>query len=390
MNPRWIALWALLASALIPTTAIDAMGLTLPAIRAYFSVDSHVDMLTGLVGSAAAFSFAVSAPLMGRVIDRVGYRSVYVASLMLFGIVGAAGGLLADLKVLVVSRAVIGVSVAGALTAGLTGISYLDPVRRGKALGFHALVGSAGAMVLFVVVAQLVGYGWRIAFMVHLLGFLLIPLALALPKHGGARPEERAERALSRAGPLFAGVDAKLMATTALAGIVMFSVPMLAPFYLIGIGVTQPALFALPLSIMAFAAMVSAVCYGYVVARMGIAGTFAIGFVLMAAGLGLAGTAGSIAVFTLGLTLIGGSLCMLCPNISAAAMAGAGARPGQAVGVTSAILHGVPIVFPLIVRGGTLGEQPELVFLGFGALAAFGAAFYMLLCIRRGGLEVRH
>src|SRR5690606_32636023 len=101
----------------------------------------------------------------------------------------------------------------------------------GKALGFHSLVGSAGAMILFVVVAQLVGYSWRMAFMVHALSFLLIPLALVLPKHDRINHHDRAERGSIRFGLPFAGIDMKLMVTAALTGIVMFSVPMLASFY---------------------------------------------------------------------------------------------------------------------------------------------------------------
>lgn len=367
------AAFALLSTALIPTAAIDTMGLALPGIRAHFAGRPHLDFLIQAIGSAAAFAFAASSPLTGRLIDAIGYRAVYILSLLLFTAIGVAGAFAPSIELLVLSRGLIGIAVAGALTSGLTGISRLGAADRPRMLGLHAVVGSLGAMALFTVVGHLAELGWRPPFAIHLLGLALLPFAWRLPRHDTA---PAGPRDATGTGWALGGVGPGLLLTTALAGIVMFSLPMLGPFYLIGIGVTQASLASIPLSVMALSAVVAASAYGAVFRRFGLAGSFVFGLLLMGGGLLVAGMAATLPVFTIGTAMVGASLCVVCPNISAAAIAGSAARPGRALGVTSAVLHGIPVAMPFITNLSGSASRPGPVFVGFGTACILLAAGY--------------
>lgn len=377
------AAFALLSTALIPTSAIDTMGLALPGIRNHFAGQPHVGLLTQCVGSAAAFAFALSSPLMGKWIDRFGYRAVYIVSLILFTTIGISGAFAGSLWIIVLTRGLIGIAIAGALTAGLTGIGSLDAAHRPRMLGLHALTGSLGGILLFQLVGHLAEMGWRAPFAVHFLGLLLLPFALQLPRrmHAPHLPMERGER-----DPSLAGVTVPLLLAAAGVGIVMFTVPMLGPFHLIEIGVTQASVASLPLSAMALSAMLTAAVYSRIFARFGMMGCFVIGFILMAGGLLIAGLASTIIVFTLGTTLVGSSLCILCPNISAAAMAGSGGRPGQAIGITSAVLHGAPVILPFIAQPVMDRWGAGAIFVVLSAALLLGSGAYWVLLMFKDAL----
>jgi len=365
------AAFALLSTGLIPTSGIDTMGLALPGIRNHFAAQPHADLLTQCIGSAAAFAFALSSPVMGRWIDRFGYRAIYIVSLILFTAIGISGAFAGSLWIIVLTRALIGIAIAGALTAGLTGIGSLDPSDRPRMLGLHALTGSLGGIILFQLVGHLAEMGWRAPFAVHLLGLMLLPFALCLPRRAhipNNPPQEPGVR-----GPILAGVTMPLLLATAGVGIVMFTVPMLGPFYLIEIGVTQASVASIPLSAMALSAMLTAAVYGRIFERFGLMGSFVIGFTLMAGGLLVAGLATTIVAFTLGSILVGSSLCILCPNISAAAIGGSAGRPGQAIGITSAVLHGIPIILPFFA-------QPVMDRWGVGAIFVVLSTALLLGC----------
>lgn len=77
-------------------------------------------------------SFALSAPLVGRLIERYGYRRIYIWSLLGFVAIGALPALLDNLYAIIVCRALFGLPVAASTTAAMSGLGGL-PARSAPA-----------------------------------------------------------------------------------------------------------------------------------------------------------------------------------------------------------------------------------------------------------------
>jgi MFS family permease len=91
------ALAALLASSVMSAMAIVWVAVLLPGIARSFSATPHAAMLTQLAAAMSPFTLAVGAPFMGRLIDRFGYRPVYLAGLVVFAAAGCAPAVLDSL-----------------------------------------------------------------------------------------------------------------------------------------------------------------------------------------------------------------------------------------------------------------------------------------------------
>src|ERR1700678_2115872 len=66
---------ALLATGLCPVLALYGFGVAFPPIAAALAQDPHAVLLSQLIGGIVALACAVSAPAVGRLIDRFGYRT---------------------------------------------------------------------------------------------------------------------------------------------------------------------------------------------------------------------------------------------------------------------------------------------------------------------------
>jgi MFS family permease len=139
----------------------------------------------GLAGTVAFITGAFSLPVVGRLVDRVGFRRILLvcvpAYALFFLMVASQSGYYPFHLVLMVWGGVFG--------AGTSGIVYTRPViaafqqRRGMALGLATAGSSVSAMVVpFVLSAVIAAYGWRAGLyaMSAITGLVGFPLAFAL------------------------------------------------------------------------------------------------------------------------------------------------------------------------------------------------------------------
>ena len=112
---------------------------SLPSIRKHFATVPNADYLVRLVLTLPALFIALGAPLVGIMIDRLGRKPLLVLALCLYGIAGSSGFVLNNLNWLLVSRAFLGVSVAGIMTIATTLIAdYYTGATRAQFLGLQA------------------------------------------------------------------------------------------------------------------------------------------------------------------------------------------------------------------------------------------------------------
>lgn len=375
-QPGPIGLWALLLSSLMPMLGLFALGPALPRVAAAFAADPNAVVLAQLIGGASGISFALSSPVVGAMIGRWGYKPVYLVSLVAFAIFGTLPFVLGSLPLILATRVILGVCVAGAMTAGLAGIGTLDAELRPRLYGHNAMLSSLGAMVIFPAVGALSTVGWRLPFLIHLVALAVVPMALALPN--GPAPAGRAPADSGRG----LGVAPILLVLAGFMGLVMYVGPMFAPFYLRTIGITDPRLAALPLSGMSLGSLLITGNFGRLFARFGARLLFAAILLLTGLGLLAAGLAPNLPVFMAAMFVVACGIAMFAPNVSAH-IAATSTNMAGGIGLAMSAMFAVQVAFPFLARAISQAVGPASVFHIFGGCALV-AGIGVLAVARRG------
>lgn len=367
--PGALGLWSLLVCSLFPMVGLFAMGPALPRVAAAFPGNPDAELLTQLIGGASGLTFALSSPIIGSLIGRWGYKSVYLVSLVAFSVFGTLPALLGNLPFILASRAVLGICVAGAMTAGLAGLSTLPAAKRPALYGRNAMLSSVGAILIFPAVGALSAIDWHLPFYIHLLALLAVPAGATLPNNH-VRVQVPASGGAAGHG---LGVSPVLLALAAFVGLIMYFGPMFGPFYLHTIGVTDPRLVALPLSGMSFASLLMTSLYGRLHSRLGTRWLFAATLVLAGIGLLAAGVAPSLPAFIAAMFILSCGIAMFTPNLSSH-IAETSLNAARGIGWAMSAMFAVQVVFPFLARAISQAIGPAGVFLVFGSCALVAGA----------------
>lgn len=161
--------------------ALDAMdvGLISFVIAALAQQWSLTATQTSWIASAGFLGMAVGASLGGLLADRIGRRSVFAVTLLVYGLATGASALVGGIAALLVLRFVVGLGLGAELPVASTYVSELAPARmRGRLIvileAFWAVGWTAAALIGFLVIPASED-GWRWAFALG-----AIPAAYAL------------------------------------------------------------------------------------------------------------------------------------------------------------------------------------------------------------------
>jgi MFS family permease len=117
----------------------------------------------------------VGTPLMAKLSDLYGRRSIYVLDVVLFGLGSIVAGLAPEFGVLLAARAVQGLGAGGIFPVASAVIGDVFPAeRRGRALGLIGAVWGIAFIVGPLAGIVLLGFGWQWIFFVN------VPIALAV------------------------------------------------------------------------------------------------------------------------------------------------------------------------------------------------------------------
>jgi MFS family permease len=169
---------------LLPVTlAVMGIGVlvpVLPQLMGHFrAVPNYQYLIQGGVLTMPALCIALFSPLAGWLADRFGRRSILIAAMVLYGLLGVAPIVLDDLFVIIGSRVGVGLCEAVVMTVSTTLISdYFKGPARERWLASQTAMASLSSMVL-IAIGGLLGdaYGWRGPFGVYLFS---IPLAVGV------------------------------------------------------------------------------------------------------------------------------------------------------------------------------------------------------------------
>ncbi|MGZ3805873.1 MAG: DHA2 family efflux MFS transporter permease subunit [Pseudobdellovibrionaceae bacterium] len=202
--------WEVLGIVMIGTlmSALDAsiVNVSIPAIMADFG--SSLDDIEWVITSYM-LAFATLMPLTAWLRDRVGHKSLYVASLAVFTFGSLLCGIAWNLPLMILARVIQAVG-GGAITP--TGMAMItetfEPHERGKALGFWGMGAVMGPAFGPTVGGYLTKYfGWPSIFLINLpIGIMGILLASKLLKSDRPSVPQGGHRKFDAAGFVFLSV----------------------------------------------------------------------------------------------------------------------------------------------------------------------------------------
>jgi len=129
--------------------------------------------------SIPALFIILCAPLVGRISDRWGRKSLLNASLILFGLSGVSGYFAGTFWFLFLGRAALGLSIAGIKTATVAMVGdYYHGADRHRVIGWQGSAMKFGGVIFMLLGGFLAHFGWRTPFIGYLLSFVLVPSGL--------------------------------------------------------------------------------------------------------------------------------------------------------------------------------------------------------------------
>lgn len=373
----------LLASGVPAILGLYAFGVVLPKIATVFHALPNATLLSQMVGAVVGLSFALSAPLIGRLVQNLGYRKVYFWSSLAFALSGASVLFLNSLYAVLLTRVSVGVSVAGVAISAVTGISMLPERERAQLFGLQTAFGGFLGVICYMAVAKLAAIGWRVPFALHLLSLILLPFIWMLPKpdlplrqsHPQAAPDHPKA---SVVGPL-AGLTIPFILLAIYTGMTGLMPPLFAPFYLASLGIHNPTLVALPLMAAAAAATIAALCYGWILERVGINGVFALCLCFTGAGAGASGFSSTLGFFVVAQMVMSIGLAFSLANLNAAAVVIAPLNASRALSLVGGVYYGAQALLPFAAQAIGRVAGPGGVFEGFAVIGLIWAAAYVFV-----------
>jgi MFS family permease len=401
----------LLAAGVMTVLGGAPIAPALPSIQEHFRAIENVETLSRFVLTLPAFFIAITAPAAGYLVDRVGRLRILVITLAVAGVAGTSGFFMSSLGGVLAGRALLGIAVAGIMTAGTTLIAdYYEGAERGRLLGLQTGLMGVGGTVLLTVTGVLADIQWNTPFLIHLAALVVLPFAVIylfeperearcaddhppVGEPGGCAGESELRESpppepQPAATPV--GLLAFIYLMIVFIQINFYIVPLYLPFYLgdlTGASATQSGI---AISFMSLSFALSSILLGKTLARRDRVGVMIGAFLILGLGYGLIALGAASVWLYAGLVLGGIGLGILIPSLYVwLANAAPVAIRGRALGgFTTAVFLGqflspilsqplvnafeiagmigiVSVIFALIV---------PLLFIGRGRLRGLGAA----------------
>lgn len=320
--------WTILFTSAVAWLVPSAIAPGLPALYADYAHLPDAQLLSRMVLTMPMLSIAVSGPLVGYAADRLGRRRVLIASLLCFGIAGVSGLVLQSLIAILVSRALLGVFLAGILTSvtALLGDYYNGDERRRMA-GLQATFMAFGTVVFVVLGGLLAEVHWRLGFVLYGYTFLILPAALMSLYEPRPRPTTASPSRIGHPIVLLL----YLLAFVCMIG--LFMIPSQTQFFLREIGIPDPALAGIAVGTFNLSAGVASFAFPLLHRRIGTNAVFAAMFAIVALGYVLIGRSHSYADVIAAMAFGGSSMGVFLPNLNLAILSRVPeGRRGRALG----------------------------------------------------------
>lgn len=295
-----------------------AVAPALPLISQAFPGASET--LISLIITLPALAIALTGFFIGALSDKFGKVPVLVASIVVFTIAGSSGFYLNSIYAILIGRFILGMGIAGITCTTSSLIAcYYEGITRARVLGYQAAAMGFGVLILETSGGILAGISWRAAFLIYLIG-LLILVGIITSMREPAKPRfEEKERSSDETFPVSPLLAAYI--TLFLGNMLFFLLPTKFPFLLANldaarvIGENTALASGIFLGISGCASSLIGVMYGRIAWRFHRSTILTFTFVFFGAGLCILGFASSLITVGIGVVCIGIGEGILMPTI---------------------------------------------------------------------------
>lgn len=253
----------------------------LPQMAIAFAAEKNAAFIVKLVLTIPALMIAIVSPITGRLIDKQGRLKILRFALVLYAVSGVGGYFLNNLYYILISRAVLGISVGMSMTIVITLIAdYFEGIERQKFVGLQIAFMSIGGILFLVLGGILADIGWRYPFLIYLSSLLVLPLTIIFLREPTVVQKRIDANQHLKAPPIIWLLFFNIMVMW----IIFFLIPVQIPFYLKSIGVQKNSLIGAAIAISTLFSAMSSFSYSKIKARFSFLSIFSFGYLLMAAG----------------------------------------------------------------------------------------------------------
>ncbi len=310
-NKKWKLKLTLLLVSSLTIMSVITISPALPQMVRAFSDVENAEFLVKLVLTIPALMIAIISPITGRLIDRYGRLRILWFSLVLYAISGAGGYFLNNLYHILLSRAVLGISVGMSMPIVITLIAdYFEGMERQKFVGLQIAFMSMGGILFIGLGGILADLGWRYPFLIYLSSLLVLPLSIMfLHEPGIVSRKAQANTNLKAPGFIW-----MLFINTMLMWIIFFFIPVQIPFHLKAIGIEKNALIGAAIATATAFSAVSSFSYSMIKSRFSFLSVFSMGYLLIAAGFVCISISNTYLLVVIAMMLSGLGMGMMIPN----------------------------------------------------------------------------
>ncbi len=324
-----LKLITLLLTSTMTVMAGATIAPALPQIQEFFKDAPSGEFLVKLMLTLPGLFTAMAGPFVGIIIDRFGRKKLLAASVALYGLAGGSGFVLNSLIGLLIGRAILGLSVAGIMTASVTLIAdYYQGEKRNRVMGIQAAFMGFGGVVFLVLGGFLADISWRFPFLIYLSALAILPLVIlvltepnrarvALDKTGKKVGEKIASMGGKLGGDRYQKIRLVFIyAIMFLTAVCFYMVPVQLPFYLIENYDVSNSQTGIAIACSTLSSAIISMNYGFIKSKLSFMGVVVLLYLLMGFGYGIISLATSYPIVILGLILSGMGLGLLMPNLN--------------------------------------------------------------------------
>ncbi|MHA7304848.1 MFS transporter [Arthrobacter sp. TMN-49] len=371
-EPRTGGSVALILASMLTVMAGATISPALPNMADYFSDVENSGFLVKLVVAVTALSIAISAPVLGWLNDRISRSVVLKVSVVVYAIAGSAGLWIDNLPALLVSRAILGVAVAGAMTASTALISeWFTGERRSRMFGLQAAASGLGGAVFLSLGGALAAVSWNASFAVYLLS---LPVAILVAWNVTDPPpvSKTGGDHQTATSPQTTGQIWGIVVLAFVIQIVFYVVPTQLPFLLGEMGGSSSTT-GLVIGWMVLVQALASLSYRRM-SRLGFRTVAILSMALMSAGMLTVSTSDGIAQVLAGLTISALGVGLVMPTLNSwISVTTSPAHRARAIGaLVSAMFLGQfasPFIAELVIRG----DDTDQAFLAAALLSLVSA-----------------
>ena len=377
-HKNWVKATIMLTSSMT-VMAGAAIAASTPKLRDAFPEVENAEFISKMVISLPALFISIASPLMGQLLDKYGRLPFMYIGLVLYAVAGTSGFFLDDLTHILISRAVLGVSVACIMPATVALIGdYFEGSERETMTALQGAAMALGGVIFVGIGGILADISWRYPFLIYLFSLFVLVFAVFF------FVEPKLEKDDTGKGNYFSGLTRLhyyLLGSGLVIMIAFYMIPVQVPFLLKSLGVNEMKWIALALVTNTFCSVFVAASYKFFRKFLSFPAANGTMLIFMATGFVIISMANSYIMVVIGLACAGLGLGLFMPNFSLWALEITPvAIRGRVVGlVSSAVFLGQflspYVVQPMIEQGLALNETFLLV---AGLLLAMSAAFWAM------------